>query len=57
MTFPLFSRVSLVDSSHPFLPSFLQTMVHDAARSIIGPYLRTRVYVVLRLVVPIVNYW
>ncbi|KAL7414561.1 hypothetical protein BDY24DRAFT_385658 [Mrakia frigida] len=51
------TAVTLVGLIYLLVLAFIQTMVHDAARSIIGPYLRTRVYVVLRLITPIVNYF
>ena len=50
------TAVTLVGLIYLLVLSFVQTMVNDAARAVIGPYLRTRNYIVLRLAVPIVNY-
>ena len=44
------TAVTLVGLIYLLVLSFVQTMVNDAARAVIGPYLRTKNYIVLRLV-------
>jgi hypothetical protein len=64
---PLFSQSSVLSLLLPSLvliiplslslPSIDRTMAHDAARSIIGPFLTTRSYLTIRIVTPICNYF
>lgn len=51
------TAVTLVGLIYLLVLSFIQTMVHDAARAVIGPFLRTKNYIVLRIAVPMINYW
>ena len=51
------TAVTLVGLIYLLILAFVQTLINEGARALIGPYLRTRNYIVLRLVVPIVNYW
>ncbi|KAG8700338.1 hypothetical protein FRC11_013024 [Ceratobasidium sp. 423] len=53
---PVATALTLVGQIYLCIFAFIITMSNDAARGIIGPFLRIRSYLVLRLVVPLVVY-